>query len=331
MKEKQINVAVITGGPQEERGISLKSSKLIIESLTDPRLKVYIVDIQEHRWIETTMNVEVDKNDFSILVNGEKVRFDIAYLILHGTPAEDGKLQGYLDMVKVPYTGCDTFVSALTFNKIASKNFLRAYDVDIAQSVNLSYNSLEEFDPLSLPVEAIEKLNYPLFVKPNRAGSSYGVHKVKNREQLIPAIRDALLYDREILIEEFLDGREFSCGVIPHKGDIYALPVTELIPDGEFFDFAAKYEGKSVEVTPADLTMEQEKNCRSLSEKLYRILSCEGIVRFDYILSRGKFYFLEVNTIPGLTVTSIVPQGIRAEGLDVHEVLQSVLLDKLTE
>lgn len=329
MKEKQINVAVITGGPLEERDISLKSSRLIIESLTDPRLNVFVIDIQKDRWIETTQGVNVDKNDFSIQVSNKKIKFDIAYLILHGSPAEDGKLQGYLEMLNVPYTGCDTFVSALTFNKIATKNFLRAYDIDQAKSITFSYKGSQQLTETDLPLSDIEELQYPLFVKPNRSGSSYGVNKVKTREELLPAVKDALLYDQEILIEEFLEGREFSNGVIPYNGGIMALPITELIPEGEFFDFAAKYEGEVEEVTPADLTKEQEKDCRALSEKLYRILSCEGIVRFDYIFCRDKFYFLEVNTIPGLTFTSIVPQQIQAEGMSVHEVLQGVLLAKL--
>lgn len=329
MGKRIVNVALVTGGPEEEREISLKSSALIKESLRDERLRVFTIDIRRDSWLEMSTGAEVDKNDFSVTIGAEKIMFNIAYLILHGSPAEDGKFQGYLDMLDVPYTGCNAFVSALTFNKIATKKFLKGSDVNIAQSVTIHADTPDDIQESNIPYTAIKKLSYPLFVKPNRAGSSFGVHKVKSEDKLKAALKDAAMYDNEILVEEYLEGREFSCGVIPRNRQPYALPITELIPDGEFFTYEAKYEGKSQEITPADLPEHLEKECRSLSEYLYDELSCSGVVRFDYILCRGKFYFLEVNTIPGLTKASIVPQEIRAAGLSEHDILENVLLDKL--
>ncbi len=326
MGKSQYTVALVTGGPYEEREISLQSAQLVSDSLTDSRLRVFTIDIQSDKWIDVSSGMSIDKNDFTLRLNDEIIHFDIAYLMLHGSPAEDGKLQGYFDMLGIPYTGCDVFVSALSFNKNASKNFVKAYGIHVAQSLIINENNRK-----NLPDEKIKKLGEPLFVKPNRAGSSYGVHKLnKNEPKAIKeALDDAFQYDSEVLIEEYLAGREFSCGVIPFHNKLKALPVTELIPEGEFFDYAAKYEGKSKEVTPADITQAQSDNCRNTSIRLYRILGCEGIVRFDYILCRGEFYFLEANTIPGLSPTSIVPQEIEAAGLSVRDVLQNILLEKL--
>lgn len=329
MEREKFNIGLVTGGPYEEREISLKSSRLVRESLTDERLQVFTIDIQRDAWIEVESGIPIDKNDFTLEIEKEKIKFDAVYLMLHGSPAEDGKLQGYFDILRIPYTGCNVFVSALTFNKRATKSFLRAYDVPQARSILLTIDEGQETFSESIPYEKIRNLGFPLFIKPNKAGSSYGANKVNKSEGIEEALRDAFQYDDEVLIEEYLDGREFSCGVIAHGGKPVALPITELIPEGEFFDYEAKYLEKSEEITPADLPIGLEKKCRDLSARLYKIIGCEGIVRFDYILKEGEFYLLEVNTIPGLSPTSIVPQEIIAQGLSVHEVLQNVLLRKL--
>ncbi len=305
------NIAILTGGDSEERVISLKSGQVVRDHLPKDRYRSFLIDIQKADWRDIDSGVQVDKNDFSLLSGGEKIHFDCAFAALHGTPLEDGKMQGYLEMLGIPYTCCDGYVSALTMNKHNTKMLMAQYGtVPMAKSVLLRRGGKVE-------VEKLLVLGLPLFVKPNTHGSSFGVTKVKTADALLAAIEEAWRFDAEAVVESFLPGREFSNGVLWVGGDIVVLPVTEIIPETEFFDFAAKYEGKSQEVTPADLSPELTSQCQERSRFLYEALKCRGVVRFDYILVGDTFHFLEANTIPGISPASIVPQQARAHGWEL--------------
>jgi len=300
-------IAILTGGDTAERVISLQSSAVVRTHLPVERFRCFEIDINGANWSERITGTPIDKNDFSLTLNGETIHFDAAFAALHGSPLEDGKLQGYLEMMGVPYTCCDGFVSALTMNKHRTKQYLTPLGVPMARSALLRQG--EQVDQA-----ALLNLGLPLFVKPNTQGSSFGVTKVKVPDALQEAIEEAWRFDPEVVVESYLPGREFSNGAFRYKGQVVVLPVTEIIPEGEFFDYAAKYEGKSSEVTPAALTPEQADACQARSRMLYNALGCQGVVRFDYILSGETFYFLEVNTIPGLSSASLVPQQARADG-----------------
>ncbi len=305
-------IAILTGGDSAERVISLKSGQVVKDSLPADKYRAFLIDIQKSDWREPETGTPVDKNDFSITLNGEKIRFDCAFAALHGSPLEDGKLQGYLEMMGVPYTCCDGYVSALTMNKHNTKTQLAPHQIPMAKSVLLRKN--ESFDESTLL-----SMGLPLFVKPNDNGSSFGVTKVKTAGELLPAIEEAFRYSHETVVESFLPGREFSNGALRVDGEIIVLPVTEIISETEFFDFAAKYEGKSKEVTPADLSDQLTASCQASTRRLYDLLGCRGVVRFDYILTGETFYFLEANTIPGISPASIVPQQARAHGWELGE------------
>lgn len=307
------NIAILTGGDSEERVISLKSGAVVREHLPKSRYRSFLIDVQKADWREMDSGVQVDKNDFSLTLHGERIRFDCAFAALHGTPLEDGKMQGYLEMLGIPYTCCDGYVSALTMNKHNTKMQLAQYGtVPMARSVLLRRgDKLDEARFLALGL--------PLFVKPNTHGSSFGVTKVKTFDALPAAIEEAFRFDTEAVVESFMPGREFSNGVLRVDGRIVSLPVTEIIPETEFFDFAAKYEGKSQEVTPADLPPELARQCQERSRFLYEALRCRGVVRFDYILVDDTFHFLEANTIPGISPASIVPQQAQAHGWPLGE------------
>ena len=305
------NIAILTGGDSAERVISLKSGQVVRENLPSDRYRTFLIDIQKADWRDLDSGISIDKNDFSLrLANGEKIHFDAAFAALHGSPLEDGKMQGYLEMIGIPYTCCDGYVSALTMSKHNTKLQLAPYQVPMAPSELLQKGA-------AVDVEQLLQLGLPLFVKPNDHGSSFGVTKVKTQEALLPAIVEAFEYSNEVMVEAFMPGREFSNGVMRVNGEIVVLPVTEIIPETEFFDFAAKYEGKSQEITPADLSPELTRQCQERSRFLYEALKCRGVVRFDYILVDDTFHFLEANTIPGISPASIVPQQARAHGWEL--------------
>jgi D-alanine-D-alanine ligase len=312
------NIAILTGGYSAEFEISVKSAAVVAKHLSVDKYQSYIIVIDADGWYEQNSKTQIDKNDFSLTMNGAKVIFDAAFVALHGSPIEDGKLQGYLEEMKVPYTCCNGFVSALTMNKIATRKFLGA--AKVKQSTTLHYHKNEIIDK-----SKIEALGMPVFVKPNSVGSSFGVHKVKSMEKIDAAIADAFTHDAEVLIEEFIAGREFGNGVYMKDGKPVALPVTEIIPETEFFDYEAKYLGKSKEITPADLSPELTKKCQELSIYLYKELSCSGFVRMDYILKGEDFYFLEVNTVPGMSEASIIPQQVVASGMSLQAFFEGTL------
>ena len=316
------NIAILTGGDSEERVISLKSGRVVADHLPADRYRTFLIDVQKADWHDLDSGVQVDKNDFSLTLHGEKIRFDCAFAALHGSPLEDGKMQGYFEMLSIPYTCCDGYVSALTMNKHNTKTQLAPYGVPLAKSL-----LLHRGEPV--PTGQLQALGFPMFVKPNAHGSSFGVSKVKTEGELQPALDEAWRFGDEVVVESFMPGREFGNGAFRYKGEIVALPVTEIIPETEFFDFAAKYEAKSSEVTQAVLTPEQTRQCQELSRQVYRILGCRGVVRFDYILVGDTFHLLEANTIPGISPASIVPQQARAAGWDLGEFFAALIEEAL--
>jgi D-alanine-D-alanine ligase len=320
------NIAIAAGGDSSEFGISVKSAGEVYNILSS-RYKPYIITIRGSDWYWEDVKGRyhnIDKNDFSLKVDGEKIRFDGVFIAIHGTPGENGLLQGYFDMLKIPYTSCGAFSSALTFNKQACKLFLKEYGIAMADAVLLHKD--EPFDPASV----IERTGLPCFVKPNDSGSSFGVTKVKKKEELIPAMQTAFRESNEILVESFLNGREVACGVVKTSKKTLVLPVTEIKSKNEFFDYEAKYTpGKSDEITPAELPCSLTDEIQRLSLRIYELLGCKGIVRVDFIIVNEKPWFLEINTVPGLTRESIVPKQAAAHGIPLEE-LYAMIVDDIT-
>lgn len=306
------NIAILTGGDSEERVISLKSGQVVRDHLPKERYRTFLIDIQKADWRDLESGTAIDKNDFSLTLGSERIHFDCAFAALHGSPLEDGKMQGYLEMLGIPYTCCDGYVSALTMNKHNTKMQLAPYKIPMAKSVLLH-------DGQTVNSAELLEMGLPLFVKPNDHGSSFGVSKVKTEAGLAPAIEEAFRFSREVVVESYLPGREFANGALRVNGKVVVLPITEIIPETEFFDFAAKYEGKSKEITPADLSPALTRQCQELTGRLYDILKCRGVVRFDYILVGDTFHILEANTIPGISPASLVPQQARAHGWALGE------------
>jgi len=321
------NIAVVYGGDSSEFVVSVKSSINVYESIDSNKYNVWKVQMVGLEW-DVFENIQliapIDKNDFSFIKDGQKITFDFAYITIHGTPGEDGKLQGYFDMVKVPYSTSGVYASALTFNKYFCSNYLRNFNVRMAKSVRLFKGDQVDVDQL------IENLGLPLFVKPNAGGSSFGVTKVKEKGQLLDALEMATKESSDILIEQFIDGPEFTCGLVKLSDQEFLFPVTEVIPQNEFFDFEAKYTvGKTDEITPARISPKLTSKIQQLSSRIYDLCDCSGIVRIDYILKDNEFYFLEVNTTPGMTSTSFVPQQIAAMDRKLGDILGLIIEDKL--
>ena len=321
------NIAVVYGGDSSEFVVSVKSSENVYNAITEAGFAAWKVQIKGLDWDvyeDGQIVAAVDKSDFSFVKDGKKIQFDFAYITIHGTPGEDGKLQGYFDLVKVPYSTCGVYSSALTFNKYFCSNYLRNFGITMAKSVRLFKGDKIDADQL------IEKLGLPVFVKPNAGGSSFGVTKVKEKAQLQEALELAMTESDDILVEEFIDGKEFTCGLVKIGPEKIVFPVTEVIPQNEFFDYEAKYvAGKTDEITPARISQELTQKIQQLSSKIYDLCDCSGIVRIDYILKDGEFYFLEVNTTPGMTATSFVPQQIAAMNRKLSDVLGMIINDKL--
>jgi D-alanine-D-alanine ligase len=318
----KLKVAIVTGGNVAERGVSLKSAETVRKHLDDNKYEKYVIELNGTEFTEQSTGAQVDLNDFSLPFKGETIKFDLVYQMLHGHPAEDGCLQGYFEVLGIPYTGCDTLSSAITFNKQACKDFLRTHNIPMAPSVVLRKAQ-------SINWEEIKQLGLPVFVKPNKNGSSYGASKVSEAEKMEEAIAHAFQYDNEVVVEGFLKGVEYSNGVLRKDGEIVVLPITEIIPLNEFFDFKAKYENQSQEITPARLTEEETQRCQGYTRLIYQALGCRGIGRFDYIKVGDTFYFLEANTIPGMSENSIVPQQTRAFGWTITELLDAVVNETL--
>lgn len=319
MSDHTKHIAILTGGPSAERGIALASAAFVAKHLDPALYTARVIILEPHGWMDQDTGTLIDLNTFSLSVDNREIRFDFVFLMIHGTPAEDGRIQGYFESRGIPHSTCDTLTSALTFNKQWCKNFLKCFEVPMAWSVTLRSGELRQAD--------IHTFTYPVFVKPNNNGSSYGVSKVNTADRMMEALEKAAQYDHEILVETFLAGREFSCGAVREGDAIHVFPVTEIIPKNEFFDYQAKYEGASQEITPANLTADLATQCQEQSRRLYQILNCRGLVRFDYILQNDTFFLLEVNTIPGMSPASIVPQQARAYGWSMEHMLDVVIRD----
>lgn len=313
------NIALVTGGFSGEAVISYKSAVTIDNNLSRDRYNIFKIDINPEGWFYVPANgqkSEVDKNDFSIRVNGDKITFDAVFIAMHGTPGEDGKLQGYFDTLKILYTGCDAATSAITFNKRFTVAVAKMAGIAVSNSVLLIKNNFTS------PEEVIAKLRFPVFVKPNNGGSSIGMSKVNDpSDELGAAIEKAFKEDDQVLIEEFISGREFTIGVFKTGGQIITLPITEVISKKDFFDYEAKYEGASAEVTPARVDDIIADKIREAAKKIYAVFNCRGVVRIDFIYHEqsGEPYMLEVNTIPGQSEASIVPQQVKAMGWSLTE------------
>lgn len=325
------NIALVMGGYSGEHDISIMSGEQVYQSLDREKYNVYKIVIDRKGWYwldDDEQHLPVERGDFTIEVKGAKVHFDLAFVIVHGNPGENGVLEGYFDLLGIPYTCCGFYTSSLTFNKGYCNPVVKSFGiVKLAKSVHL-------YGSQPIDEEAIlRRVSLPVFVKPAAGGSSVATTKVKKREDLMPAIREALTEDNEVLVEEFIQGREIDCGVLQTQKKKYVFPVTEIIPTGnhEFFDYAAKYDGFSREVTPAEVEKEISEQIQEVSSQLYDLLGCKGVVRFDYIYSEKEheLYFLEVNTIPGQSAESIVPKQARAMGISTAQLYEMIIESSL--
>ena len=324
---KKPNIAVISGGDSSEYVVSVKSGKNIFNAIDNLKYTPWLIRMRGKEWIVIQSDVEIadiDKSDFSFMLNGEKIIFDFAYITIHGTPGEDGILQSYFELLKIPYSTCDVHSSSLTFNKWFCSNYLKNFGIKMAKSIKISKG--EKINP----AEIVEKLGLPIFVKPNAGGSSFGITKVKTEAEINEAVENALKESNDAILEEFIEGAEFTCGLVKLKNKELVFPVTEVLPKNEFFDYEAKYTpGATEEITPARISEDLFKKCQQLSSKIYDICKCSGICRIDYILKNNEFYFLEVNTTPGMTETSFIPQQISAMGMKLSEVISMIIDEKL--
>lgn len=316
-------IAVVYGGYSGESVVSEKSAQMILENIDRNKYDVYPVCITPDRWFAEIDGEELDINrgDFTVTTAESKITFDKVFNIIHGTPGEDGILQGYFDMIGVKHTSSDVLTMSLTFNKSANNTYLRQLGFNCANSVLLRITDHYSVKKIT------ETLGLPCFVKPNMGGSSIGISKVKEPQQLAAAIECAFQESSEVIIEEFISGREVSCGVISKNGRPFAMPLTEMIPFGEFFDFEAKYEGNSNEVTPADIPEELFLQIQNIATEVYDILNCKGMIRIDFLLNERGPYLIEVNTVPGFSNASLVPQQAAAAGISKKELI-SLLLEE---
>lgn len=322
MKRK---IAIVAGGDSSENPVSLRSAATILEYMDKDKYEPYILEVEGKNWqvhVSQGVNAPVDRNDFSFTYNGVKTVFDYAYIIIHGTPGENGVFEGYLRLMRIPFSTCDVLPSALTFNKFVLNKTMKSCKVNVANSRRLRKGDKVE------PDKIISKVGLPCFIKPTDGGSSFGTTKVKTREQIIPAVEEAFKENNEIMIESFMQGIEVTNGYYKTRKREVRLPVTEVVPKTDFFDYDAKYNGKVEEITPARIPNELRDRIQDLTAKIYDLLGCHGIIRNDYIITDGdKINLLEVNTTPGMTATSFIPQQIRAAGLDLTDVLTEIIED----
>jgi D-alanine-D-alanine ligase len=317
-------IALVTGGLSGEAQISYKSAVTVSNHVDREKYDVYRIDINaEGWWYEPTEGArsKVNREDFSITDQGQKIVFDVVLLCIHGTPGEDGKLQGYFDMLHLPYTSCDAATSALTFNKRYTVAVAAFGGVAVAKSLHLFSHT-----PVS-PEAVLKELTLPVFVKPNNGGSSIGMSKVSKAEDLPAALQKAFAEDNQVLVEEFISGREFTIGVFKSAKGTMVLPITEIVTQNEFFDFEAKYQGKSQEFTPAQIDEHMKSRLENAARKVYDLLNCRGVVRIDFIYDTrtDKPYMLEVNTVPGQSEASVIPQQVRAMGWSLTEFYSAVI------
>lgn len=319
-------IAIVAGGDSSELPVSLRSAQGLYSFIDKEKYNLYVVEMQGLRWevqLPDGGKAPINRNNFSFIANGQEIQFDFAYITIHGTPGEDGKLQGYLDLLQIPYSCCDVLASALTFNKFCCNQYLRGFGVRVAESIMLRQGQ-------TMPDEdVIEKVGLPCFIKPNLGGSSFGVTKVKTKEQIQPAIQKAFDEAKEVIIEAYMKGTEITCGCFKTKSKETVFPITEVVTSNEFFDYDAKYNGQVDEITPARISEDLTKRVQMLTSAIYDIIGCSGIIRIDYIITEGeKINLLEINTTPGMTATSFIPQQIKAAGLDIKEVMTDIIENK---
>ena len=320
------NIAIIMGGYSSEVEISLKSGEVVFNHLNRDLYNPYKVHILKNKWVVLDQNnkeFEINRHDFSADLNGEKLTFDCVFNAIHGNPGENGALIAYLELIGLKHTSAPFYQMALTFNKRDTLSAVKAYGIKTATSVYL-----DKGDPIKTE-EIIKKVYLPCFVKPNNAGSSFGISKVSKEDELIPAIHKAFEEDNQILIESFLDGTEISVGVIEYKNKVKVLPITEIVSENDFFDYEAKYLGKSEEITPARISKVQLKNAEIVAKKVYKILNMRGFSRSEYIFRGNEPYFLELNTVPGLTTESILPQQAIKAGISLEDLFGNAIEQSL--
>ena len=331
-------IAIVAGGDSSEHDVSLRSAEGIYSFLDKERYEVYIIEIKGMTWeahLKDGSRSNVDRNDFSFMEGGKRIRPDFAYITIHGTPGENGILQGYFDLIHLPYSTSDVLVEAMTFNKFTLNQYLKGFGVSISESLIVR----KGFEHLVTDDEIIEKIGLPCFVKPNAGGSSFGVTKVKSADQIHEAILKAMHESDEVMVEAFMEGTEISQGCYKTQEKEVVLPATEVVSDNEFFDYNAKYNGQVREITPARLKEETAERVSLITSMIYDILGCSGIIRVDYIIThttdekgkeRERINMLEVNTTPGMTATSFIPQQVRAAGMDMKDVLTDIIENKLS-
>ena len=329
MESIKRNIAIVCGGDSSEHDVSIRSAQGLYSFFDKERYNVYMVDVKGQNWNVDLQNgdtARVDKNDFSFLLDGKRVTFDYAYITIHGTPGENGLMQGYFELLNIPYSTCSVLVEAMTFDKYVLNNYLRGFGVNVADSMLLRRGEEDKYTE-----DEIEKrLGMPCFVKPAADGSSFGVSKVKNADQLAPALRVAFMESDEVMIESYMKGTEISIGCYKTKDKSVVFPATEVVTTNEFFDYDAKYNGQVQEITPARLAPATAKRVAEETSRIYDILHCNGIIRIDYIITKDaegndKINMLEINTTPGMTATSFIPQQVRAAGLDIKDVLTDIV------
>ncbi|MGY8954665.1 MAG: D-alanine--D-alanine ligase [Flavobacteriales bacterium] len=317
------NIAILTGGDSAEYDISILSANTVLQHLNPELFKGYIIHLKNDTFtvLIKEIKIDVDKSNFTFEVENKRISFDAIFMALHGSPAENGLIQPYFDNLNIPYTSSNAKVSALTFNKYECNKKLKELGFNCATSFlyKKENNIVEQ--------EIIDRVKLPCFVKPNGAGSSFGISKVKKKEDLTKAINSALQHDNKVLIEQFIDGIEISCGVYTNKNNIQALPITEIVTENEFFDYQAKYEGKSQEITPARISKKLTIEVQKLTTDIYKAMELSGICRIDYIIMNEKPYIIEINTIPGFTEESIIPQQVKSANLKLSVIFESCLVD----
>ena len=327
MENSKRTIAIVCGGDSSEHDVSLRSGQGLYSFFDKERYHIYLVDVKGTDWhvaFDNGETAEIDKNDFSFVKDGKHIYFDYAYITIHGQPGENGVMQGYFDLIHLPYSTSGVLVEAMTFDKYVLNNYLRGFGVNVADSILLRRGEQYDED------EIAERIGMPCFVKPAADGSSFGVSKVKNADQLAPALRVAFMESNEVMIEGFLDGIEISQGIYKTAEKTVVLPATEVVTSNEFFDYDAKYNGQVQEITPARLSLETAEEVAKTTSRIYDILHANGIIRIDYIISKDKdgkdkVNMLEINTTPGMTVTSFIPQQVRAAGLDIKDVLSDIV------
>ena len=334
MENPKRNIAIVCGGDSSEHDVSMRSAQGLYSFFDKERYNVYIVDVKGLDWnvhFEDGTTAPIDKNDFSFLVNGKLVVFDYAYITIHGTPGENGIMQGYFELLHMPYSTSGVLVEAMTCDKFVLNNYLRGFGVNVADSLLLRRGEEDKYSE----AEIASRIGWPCFVKPAADGSSFGISKVKNADQLAPALRVAFMESDEVMIERYLKGTEISVGCYKTKNKSVVFPATEVVTSNEFFDYDAKYNGQVEEITPARLNPETAERVAEETSKIYDILHCNGIIRIDYIISqdqngRDVINMLEINSTPGMTATSFIPQQVKAAGLDIKDVLTDIIENQMS-